>query len=206
MLPSPPAVLVAPVPAKPAPKKERSPDLLYAANLRLVGLCLQRFSSLAGADRDDAHAAGLLGLWSAAQGFDPAKGFQFSTYATRTIRGFILRHIRSERQQRRLPCVSLDTPIGEDGGELIDVLADTQAERPGGALLDEAGFEALLSKLPARQQDVLRGVSGQEIGLSEIGEAQGFTKQRAGQLHLAALDTLRRQQRAGGRRGIAPKA
>ena len=210
----------APPPAIPAPvtaanaaqkkerstKKERSPECLYAANLRLVGLCLSRFSSLAGADREDAQTAALMGLWSACRHFDPALGFQFSTYATRAIRGYILRHLQKEREQRRLSCVSLETPIGEDGGELADVVADPQAEKPGGALLDEAGFEALLAKLPARQQDVLRGVYLRELGLTEIGAAMGVTKQRAGQFHLAALDTLRkqnalrRQQRAGGGR------
>lgn len=51
-----------------------------------------------------------------------------------------------------------------------------------------------MSKLPVRQQDVLQSVYGQEKGLSEIGAALGATKQRAGQLYLAALDTLRNQE------------
>ena len=205
----PAAPTACPTPTNPTPKKRRSPEVLYAGNLRLVGLCLTRFSSLAGADKEDAQTAGLLGLWSAARGFDPALGFQFSTYATRTIRGYILRHLRKEREQRRLPCVSLDTPIGDtDGGsELADVVADPQAERPGQSLLDEAGFEALLARLPAsRGQDaqaaVLRAVYGEDAALPDVADAWGVSRQRVHQVHAAALealrkDALRRALRAG---------
>ena len=175
---------------------------LYAENLRLVGLCLSRFPSLTADAREDAYTAGLLGLWSAAQGFDPSLGFQFSTYAARTIRGFILHHLKEDSQQQRLSCVSLETPLGEggEGGELGELIANTQAEKPGQKALDEAGFEALLSRLPARQQDVLRGVYGQEIGLPEMADAWGVSRQRVHQLHAAALQTLRKQQRASGGR------
>ena len=184
------------VPSKPALKKRRSPEWLYANNQRLVSLCLKQFSSLSADAREDAYGAALLGLWSAAQGFDPAKGFQFSTYATRTIRGFILRHLRDERQQRRLPCVSLETPVGHGESELADLLADEQAEKPGQMLLDEAGFEALLSRLPAgrgqlAQAAVLRAVYGGDAALPDVADAWGVSRQRVHQVHAAALARLK---------------
>ena len=205
---APPPALPAPVTAaKAAHKKERSPEYLYAKNLRLVGLCLSRFSSLTGPDREDAQTAGLLGLWSAACRFDPAKGFRFSTYATDTIRGFILRHLRKEREQRRLSCVSLDTPIGDtdSGSELADVVADPQAQKPGQSLLDEAGFEALLARLPASrgqetQRAVLRAVYEEDAALPDVADAWGISRQRVHQVHAAALEALRKQQRASGGR------
>ena len=197
---APPPTLPAPVTdAKAAQKKRLSPERLYVENQRLVGLCLSRFSSLTGADREDAHVAGLMGLWSACRHFDPALGFQFSTYATRAIRGYILRHLRKEREQRRLPCVSLETPIGDtDGGsELADVIADPQAEKPGQKALDEAGFEALLARLPASrgqlaQRAVLRAVYEGDAALPDVADAWGVSRQRVHQVHAAALEALRK--------------
>ena len=172
-----------------------TPERLYAANTGLVGLSLKRFPFLAYEAREEAYGAGLLGLWIAAQRFDPARGFTFGTFAGDYIRGYILRRLKEGRQQSRLPCVSLETPIGtEDGGELLDVIADTQAERPGQKAMDAAGFEAWLARLPARQQDVLRAVYAEEQTLSEIGKRLGMSKQGVHSLHLAALDKLRGQQ------------
>lgn len=44
---------------------------------------------------EDLVSQGLLGLIAAVDGFDPARGTQFSTYATVRIRGQILDHLRS---------------------------------------------------------------------------------------------------------------
>lgn len=194
--------MTTPASALPAPPQTRcrrraklSPERLYAENMGLVGLCLKRFPFLAYEAREEAYGAGLLGLWIAAQRFDPAKGFQFSSFAHDYIRGYILRRLKAERQQTRLPCVSLETPVGQDGegGELADLIADTQAEVPGQALVEMAGFEARIARLPARQQAVIRGVYQDGKTLTEIGQGWGMTKQAAGSVHLLALGKLRGQ-------------
>jgi RNA polymerase sigma factor for flagellar operon FliA len=45
-------------------------------------------------DRDDLHAAGLLGLAQAARAFDPDRGVPFTTYARLRIRGAVLDELR----------------------------------------------------------------------------------------------------------------
>ena len=168
-------------------------ERLYAQNVGLVGRVLARFPFLTGERREEAYAAGLLGLWQAAGRFDASRGHQFSSYACDVIRGHVLHHLTRERLARRLPCVSLETPIGKDGeGGLADVIADPQAERPGAALETQAAFEARLARLPERQRDVLRAVYGEEKPLGEVATAWGVSKARAGQIHLQALARLRR--------------
>ena len=82
------------------------------------------------------------------------------------------------------------------------MIEDVGAEKPGQALLDQAGFDALLAGLTQRQQEVLRAMYAEERPLSEIAVGMGVTKQRAGQIHLAALATLRKGYGNGtGRRG-----
>jgi len=165
---------------------------LYARNLGLVGRVLARFPFLTGEANEEAYAAGLLGLWDACGRFDPARGFAFSTYACDTIRGHVLSHLKRGRVQQRLPTVSLETPLGLDGGQLADVIADAQAEGPGSALLDQAGFDALLSILPDRQRALLTAMYREDRPLTDVAEAWGVTKQRAGQIHLQALAALRK--------------
>lgn len=174
-----------------ATRKKLTPEVLFAANQGLVGLCLARFSFLAGDAREDAFGAGQLGLWRAAQGFDPARGYKFSTYATRVIRGFILQRLRSERRQARVSCVSLETPLSEDGGTLADVLSDPHAEKPGHAQAEQSSFEALLSLVPAKHAAVLRTVYWEDSGLPGLGNARRISRQRAHQMHALALEKLR---------------
>ncbi len=175
-----------------------NPERLYARNLGLVGLCLKRFPFLTGEAREDAYGAGMLGLWTAAQRFDPARSFAFGTYAVPVIRGFILRRLKEDRQQTRLSCVSLETPLmGKegDGGELADLVADPNAEKPGERAMDTAGFEALLAPLTERQQHILRSVYQEDMTFAEIGDALGITQQRCHQIQVQAIARLRKARR-----------
>jgi RNA polymerase primary sigma factor len=72
----------------------RARDRFVSANLRLVVAFISRRSRLfAGHDRDDLIQAGNLGLVTAAERFDPTKGYRFSTYAWWWIRQAVSRHI-----------------------------------------------------------------------------------------------------------------
>ena len=165
------------------------------ANARLVWLVLARHFPSLREDPErqrDAYTAGYVALLGACERFDASLGFTFATYAARCVRGGVLRHLKTERRQGQIPTVSLETPIGENGSDLADMIADTQAEKPGQSLLDQVGFDALLAGLPQRQQEVLRAMYAEERPLSEIAEGMGVTKQRAGQIHLQALAALRK--------------
>ncbi len=68
-------------------------DALVASNLGLVHTCAARFRGR-GIEYDDLYGAGCLGLVKAARGFDPSRGFAFSTYAVPVILGEIRRLFR----------------------------------------------------------------------------------------------------------------
>ncbi len=66
-----------------------------ADNLRLVHTCCHRFTGR-GVEYDDLFQAGCVGLVKAADRFDPARGFRFSTYAVPVILGEIKRLFRDD--------------------------------------------------------------------------------------------------------------
>ena len=68
-------------------------DGLVTENLRLVHACCKRFASK-GIEYDDLYSAGCVGLVFAAQRYDEALGYAFSTYAVPVILGEIKRLFR----------------------------------------------------------------------------------------------------------------
>lgn len=68
-------------------------DERIAENLGLVHACANRFRNR-GLEYDDLFSAGCIGLCKAADGFDEALGFAFSTYAVPAILGEIRRLFR----------------------------------------------------------------------------------------------------------------
>ena len=68
-------------------------DKMIEKNIGLVHSCANRFRGR-GVEYDDLFQAGCLGLVKAANGFDPSRGFAFSTYAVPTILGEIKRIFR----------------------------------------------------------------------------------------------------------------
>lgn len=68
-------------------------NALIEENIRLVHACCKRFTGR-GIEYDDLFQAGCVGLIKAADGFDDARGFQFSTYAVPVILGEIKRLFR----------------------------------------------------------------------------------------------------------------
>ena len=104
-------------------------------------------------DRDDLHAAGLLGLAQAARGYDPDRGVSFSTYARVRIRGAVLDELRGRdavsRGTRRLA-----TRVASAGTELEAALGrrPTAAEIANLIGIDEADVRQV-------QDDVARATS-----------------------------------------------
>ena len=68
-------------------------NLFVEQNLGLVRICANRFYGK-GIEYDDLYAAGCVGLIKAADGFEPSRGFQFSTYAIPVILGEIRKLFR----------------------------------------------------------------------------------------------------------------
>lgn len=162
-------------------------ERLYAENEKLVGFVLARcFSGLQGAAREDAEQAGRVGLWMAAQGFDSGRGFQFSTYATRCIRGRILRGLM--REHRALPpgLLSLDAAWpGRDGGDaraLGDALPDPKGEAAMAAVREREAFGGRLAGLRPRERRVLLALYGDGRTLQDVGNELGVSRAMASTL------------------------
>lgn len=179
-------------------------EALFLANQALIGAVLRRFPGLPPHEREDAEAQARLGLLHAARRFDPARGFAFSTYASASIRGFILRAGREAARQGRLPCCSLDAPVrqGDDGaGVRADLLPDPRD--PYAALRDADSFEARLALLSPRQRRLVRAVFEDEMTLGEAARSEAardggvaVTRQRALQQLKVALWRMRQEERA----------
>jgi RNA polymerase primary sigma factor len=91
---------------------------------------------------------------------------------------------------------SLNTPVGEDDGELGDLFADENADRP-----DELAEDALrrravrdaLEELPERERRILElrfGLDDDPQSLEAIGRELQLTRERVRQLEAQALESL----------------
>src|SRR6266498_7928 len=93
---------------------------------------------------------------------------------------------------------SLDSPVGDGGAELKDLLEDERAVDPGGLAAETLGREALgkvLGALPERERQVLVlrfGLdSGSPLTLEQVGAVMGCSRERVRQLERGALEALR---------------
>jgi len=108
-----------------------------------------------------------------------------------------------------LPVVSLETQVGDDMGELGELLPDLSAEDPAEvAARDDARHRLAqaLSALPERERTVLverTGVDREPRSLMAIGKDLGVSRERARQLEGAALRELRDRRREWGLEGLA---
>ena len=77
-------------------------DELIEANLRLAEHLARRFANR-GEPRDHLVQVASLGLGKAVERFDPARGLEFTTFATPTIVGELKRHFRDKGWAVRVP-------------------------------------------------------------------------------------------------------
>ncbi len=107
---------------------------------------------------------------------------------------------------RREP-ISLHTPVGEDGAEVHDFLADESAPSPADVLVDKSlarDVAAVMKRLTAKEQQVLRmryGFDGEAQTLEEIGRSFALTRERIRQIEASALKKLRMPDRVRRLRG-----
>ena len=131
---------------------------------------------------EEALQAGRIGLWRAILGFDPERGFAFSSYAWTCIKHHIWQAVKVDGRcdPGHAPLQQLDLP------DPAVVWAENAIRR---ALL------AMVDRLPPRLAYVVMARYGLEghapFAYYQIGAALGVTKQRAHQLHNEALVRLR---------------
>ena len=121
-------------------------------NLGLAHACANRFRGR-GVEYDDLFQAGCVGLVKAADGFEPARGLRFSTYAVPVILGEIKRIFRdggSVKVARPLKELSLRARREEDRFLLQEVRPPTVGELAGllGVPPEEAALAVNAGKAP----------------------------------------------------------
>jgi RNA polymerase sigma factor (sigma-70 family) len=162
-------------------------DLLMARHEPLVWYATHR-QNLGDLPMEEAVQAGRIGLWQAILGFDPQRGYQFSTYAYKAIVHQIWAEVKTHCEaNRRAHAIREWTwlfPLWQAG----PLQQQAAQER-------QVCLQAMLRGLPKRLQYVIRSryaLEGQPWQtLAEIGQAFGLTRERIRQLQVEALVWLR---------------
>ena len=100
--------------------------------------------------------------------------------------------------------ISLHTPVGDkDDGELGDFIEDETSPNPEQEVINGAlstSIAKTLQKLKPREEKILRmrfGIGVVNHTLEEVGESEGFTRERARQVEAKALKKLRHPNKSG---------
>ena len=142
---------------------------------------------------EDLKQEGNLGLLEAHQSFDPEKGAAFGTHAFYKVRARVQ---DAARRMKRQPQAT-----GEHGAETTFDPVDTA---PAETHDPVEGIHEAMKDLDSRSQAIVKsyyGLGGSEAkDFQQIGEEHGITKQRAGQIHAAAIARLKGSKVLGNQR------
>ena len=191
---------------------------LFHENQRLVSWIVDRMWKSAsirhgyGRDFDEAVQIGRIGLWSAAQRYNPAKQVRFSTFAYWYIRGHILSgikhvvHVPSSARQavqragkdqlpaKVVPCAKLAMACAQ-----LEYFTCTLPDRPARLERWEVReLRELVATLPQRERDMVKrryGLDGPAHTYREIGLRYNCSSERIRQLVTNSIKKLR--NRAG---------
>lgn len=148
-------------------------------------------------DYDDAFQIGCMALMKSAQGFDPSRGWKFSTYAARSIWNSLSRwHELEVRQgftfidQNRMKKSEL-CRWEEQDMEVADPHDDYSVvdDQDYSQQLSEKLSEAMAS-LPAQQMRILQARFFERLNLCDTGARHGVCKERARQIQKLATTNL----------------
>ena len=153
----------------------------------------------AGAAREEAISAGLLGLVEAADRFDPSRGVPFDAFLRRRVHGAVLDFLRAEdplsrddRKKRRAGQSDAAEPEFCDFDELADLLGGEQSGFTHEAMIARMQVQKAVATLPVADQKLIALYYGEERTLREVGsELGGVTESRICQRLSAILVRLR---------------
>ena len=161
-------------------------DYIVEQNLGLAYSMLGRFHS-DHADLDELRSEALFALVRAVAGFNPWRGFRFSTYACNAIIRSLIQEARRAGRHRLRFAVGLET--GSQEPHQHDRRSELYADR-----LHQA-MDLNLGELTDRESAVLAGRfpmdSSQGLTLGQVGNTLGLSKERVRQIQNRALGKLR---------------
>ena len=162
-------------------------DLLMARHEPLVLYAVKR-QKLGDLPIEEAVQAGRMGLWGAIQGYDPQKGYQFSTYAYAAIVHQVWAAVKVHCVANKRAHATREWVLFFRHWETGPAEARTQAE------IRESLWEMVL-RLPERLRAVIvayYGLAGERAQFQqEIGAKMGVTQQRVSLIKEEALVRLR---------------
>lgn len=144
--------------------------------------------------REDALAAGALGLARAYERYDGRDGVTFLTYAAICIRSAALDHLRDmdllSRTDRKRVRQGLDEPVHRVGEEVLAVVPGPDHRSHSDTRLE---VEALLrhASLAPRERRILRWYYWQDEDEQVIARRLGCSQSRVNQVRRGALGKLR---------------
>lgn len=173
-------------------------DILIKHNLRLVVFIAKKYVNYP--DNDDLVSIGTLGLIKAVNSFDPKKGTQLATYASRCIENEMLMTMRSYK--KRMGDVSLFGSVGsdKDGNELllIDLLSvdeEIMYTKVETKILKEKLTKKMTEVLSLRERCVLAfrfGLEGGEPKTQQtIADEMGISRSYVSRIEKKALNKLK---------------
>lgn len=193
--------------ARPVPPKvPRDVALeIFEKNQALTQYVVKPLAGLArrcGLERSDLETYAMAGLWHAAQRFDATRGLQFSTYAYRCIRGYVLRGLNRGRSNRlgihehkRLRTGLVDA---EGNGWLEDTLAARDEGPVEAAARSEqvAAVRTAIEGLKNETARVVMHILADGGATKDAAAAAGITRGGAWMTERSVQEKLRRALRA----------
>lgn len=143
---------------------EKSSAKFIEDNLGLVHSCANRFRGR-GVEYEDLFQAGCLGLIKAANGFDPSRGFAFSTYAVPAILGEIKRIFRDGG------AIKVGRAAKEKARQLLKIRDDLAAEFDREPTIEEIAKVANMETAEASLL-ICASLPLQSLTVGEDGESQ----------------------------------
>lgn len=141
-----------------------------------------------GVDLEDVRAACIASVARTAVRWDPTRS-AFSTALAWTLRGEVADMLKTRRKNKTITASSLDAHTGDES--FLGLIRDhTDETEP----VDYADLRDRVKQLPDRLRSVITlrfGLDGPPRTLGGVGEAHGFTRERARQLINEGLERLR---------------
>ena len=190
---------------------EGAGEALVSENTGLIWSVARRFQGR-GTEMDDLYQLGCLGFLKAVEGFDPAFGTQFSTYAVPKIAGEIRRFLRDDgavkvsrtikeqaaaiktaeeiavAETATAATESIQRQTGDEGFSLEDVLADPEGEE---RMLERIDLTQAIGKLPEREAMVIKLRYFHALTQQRVSVVLGVSQVQVSRIEKKALAQLR---------------